>query len=153
MNSFISPFCISAFVVFQGDDEKRYLLIRRAGKYLTGTWQMVSGGVQEGEKADEAALREIREETGFANCRLYSADIVESFYFKPKDAIAFVPVFVAFVDKKEPVHLAPDEHDAYAWLTFEEAHERLVFGEQKRAISHIHQYFVMKTPDELHRLH
>lgn len=152
MNSFISPFCISAFVIFQGDDDKRYLLIRRSGKYLTGTWQMVSGGVHEGETAYQAALREIKEETGFDQCRLYSADIVETFYFKPKDAIAFVPVFVAFVDRKEPVHLAPNEHDAYEWLNFEEAMERLVFEGQKRALAHIHQFFVMKTPDELHRI-
>jgi dihydroneopterin triphosphate diphosphatase len=63
-----------------------------------------------------------------------------------KDLIAFVPVFVGFIDHKIPVQLSPAEHDAYKWLTFEKAVERLIFAEQKRILSHIHQNFVLKNP-------
>lgn len=141
----IPPFCISAFVIHQ----RKYLLIKRCGKYLPGTWQMVSGGIHEGETAPQTALREIEEETALRPTRLYSADAVETFYFAAQDKIAFVPVFAAFVDRMEPVKLAPLEHDAYAWLPFEEARERLVFAEQRRVIDHIHQNFVLKEPDPI----
>jgi dATP pyrophosphohydrolase len=41
---------------------------------------MVSGGIEEGETAVEAALREIQEETGICPGTLYSADAVKNFY-------------------------------------------------------------------------
>lgn len=113
---------------------------------------MVSGGVQEGEKAFETALREIQEETGVQVHSLYSADAVETFYFKCQDRILSVPVFVAFVEKKAPVHLSPHEHDAYQWLSFEEAKEHLLFSEQKRVITHIYENFVLKQPHPFFRI-
>ncbi len=147
MNSFIDPHCISAFVVFKKDSEPRYLLIRRCGKYLPGTWQMVSGGILEKETAPQAAFREIQEETGLIPTKLYSADVVETFYMKSCDKITSVPVFVAFVETMH-VTLSPTEHDAYEWLAFQEAKNKLLFSEQKRVISHIHEMFVTNQPHE-----
>ena len=144
--SFITAPCISAYLIHLDGKTCEYLLLRRCGQYLNGTWQMVSGSVEEGEKAYEAAFREILEETGLKPDRFYSADSVETFYLTIKDAITFVPVFVGFVDQKEPVQLSPTEHDAYQWLPYHEARELLVFSEQKRIIQHIHHNFVLKAP-------
>jgi dihydroneopterin triphosphate diphosphatase len=142
MNSFIDPHAISVFLIHNG----RYLLIRRCCEYLTGTWQMVTGGIHQGEKAWEAVLREIKEETGVVPDRLYSADAVETFYMKSLDKIAFVPVFVAFLNEPGEIILSPTEHDAYEWLTYEQSKERLAWAEQKRVLSHIHENFVLKQP-------
>jgi dATP pyrophosphohydrolase len=109
---------------------------------------MVSGGIESGETAPQAALREIQEETGLIPEALYSADIVETFYMQSIDKITFVPVFVAFVNTLK-VSLSPKEHDAYQWLNFEEAKNRLVWAEQKRVLTHIHQTCVLKPPHEL----
>ena len=51
-------------------DRGEYLLIRRApdDPLYPGLWQFVSGRVEEGEKAHEAALRELREEAGDRPC-------------------------------------------------------------------------------------
>ncbi|HSW73241.1 MAG TPA: NUDIX domain-containing protein, partial [Chlamydiales bacterium] len=136
----LSPFCISAYLIHQ----QKYLLIRRCSSYLNGTWQMISGGVEENETAIIAALREMKEETGIIPDRFYSADTVETFYFAKQDKILVVPVFVGFIDSMKEVVLSPTEHDAYEWLSFEEAHERLNFAEQKRVLSHIHHQFVLK---------
>ena len=126
----------------------RYLLIRRCDKFLFGTWQMVTGGIEQGETACRAALREIQEETGLTPSVLYSADAVETFYMQSSDKIACVPVFVAFVED-QTVRLSPEEHDAYEWLTFEEAKNKLVWAEQKRVITHIHNCFVLNKPNPL----
>ncbi len=150
MTSFITPHCISVYVVCQTPEGPRYLLIRRCGKYLPGTWQMISGGIESGETAPQAALREIREETGLIPQALYSADIVETFYMQSNDKITFVPVFVAFVENLK-VSLSPKEHDAYEWLSFENARDRLVWSEQRRVICHIHDACVIKNPNELLR--
>ena len=150
MTSFITPHCISAYVICQTLEGPRYLLIRRCGKYLPGTWQMISGGIENGETATQAALREIQEETGLIPYALYSADAVETFYMQSNDKITLVPVFVAFVEDKN-VSLSPKEHDAYEWLAFEEAKNKLIWSEQRRVISQIHESCVLKKPNELLR--
>lgn len=147
MTSFIKPHCISAYVVTQTSEGPRYLLIRRCGTYLPRTWQMISGGIEEGETASEAAFREIQEETGLIPISLYSADAVETFYMQSLDKITFVPVFVAFV-KETHVKLSPKEHDSYEWLTFKEAKKRLIFSEQKRILTLVHESCVINPPND-----
>jgi 8-oxo-dGTP pyrophosphatase MutT (NUDIX family)/GNAT superfamily N-acetyltransferase len=149
--SFISPYCISAYVICKTVDGPRYLLIRRCGPYLFGTWQMVTGGIEKGETAWQAALREIHEETGLETSKMYCADAVETFYVQTRDRITYVPVFVAFVDQTD-VRLSPSEHDAYEWLHFEEAQKRLSWAEQRRTIAEIHERYVLQTPNELHAI-
>jgi dATP pyrophosphohydrolase len=148
MTSFVTPHCISLYVINKTKSEPLYLLIRRAGKYLPGTWQMVSGGILEGETAVQAALRELHEETGLTPKALYNADLVETFYMQSLDKITFVPVFVAFVEETK-VKLSPTEHDAYEWLPFEEARSRLVWSEQRRVIEAIHKNFIDAQPNDL----
>lgn len=151
MTSFITPHCVSAYVVCRTSEGPRYLLIRRCGKYLPGTWQMVSGGIEDGETASKAALREIQEETGLIPQALYSADAVETFFMQGNDKITFVPVFVAFVENQN-VSLSPKEHDAYEWLSYENARDRLVWAEQRRVFCHIHDTCVMREPNDLLRI-
>ena len=152
MISSITPPCITTYVICHTSDGPRYLLIRRCcGGYLNGTWQMVTGGTIEGEVAVQTALREIQEETGLTPVKLYSADAVETFFLHSQNKVIFVPVFVAFVEETN-VQLCVDEHDAYEWLPFEEARNKLVWAEQRRIISHIHETCVMRSPNELLRL-
>lgn len=143
--SFLTPPCITAYVICGSD----YLLIRRCfGSYLDGTWQMVTGKANENETAIQAALREIKEETGLTPLKFYNADTVESFHLHHSNRIILVPVFVAFVEKKE-VSLCPEEHDAFEWLSYEQAREKLVWSEQKRVLAHVHENFVLKQPHPL----
>jgi len=144
MTSFITPHAIGVYVICRTHEGPRYLLIRRCGRYLPGTWQMVTGGILASETSGQAVLREIREETGLTPVELYTADAVETFYMQLLDKVAFVPIFVAFVEHME-VELAPQEHDAYEWLPFEEARQRLVWAEQRRVIAQVHEMCVWKT--------
>lgn len=64
------------------------------------------------------------------------------------DKITSTPVFAAFVEE-EKVSLAPEEHDAYEWLPFEEAKQRLVWSAQRNSLTHIHEHFVQQEPNPL----
>ena len=46
------------------DDRGRLLLVRRAHEPGLGTWSLPGGRIEPGESPEEAAVREVREETG-----------------------------------------------------------------------------------------
>jgi ADP-ribose pyrophosphatase YjhB (NUDIX family) len=48
-------------LIFDGD---RILLIERGREPLKGQWSLPGGGVETGERLEEALIREVREETG-----------------------------------------------------------------------------------------
>ena len=58
-----------------------FLLVRRAaGLVYAGQWRMIGGKVDAGETAWQAALRELREETGLTPTRFWSLPSVNHFY-------------------------------------------------------------------------
>lgn len=142
----VNPSCINAHIVRQTSDGPRYLMIRRCCNFLPGTWQMVTGTIEEGETAVQAAWREIQEETGLVPKTLYIADIVDTFYLASNNRVGTAPVFVAFVEE-ETIRLSPEEHDAFEWLAYEEAKSRL-FWSQKQCLDHVHHEFVLKKPPD-----
>ena len=110
--------------------------LRRApGGRCSGAWEVVHGSIEEGETPHQAALRELREETGFAPERLYNLSRVETFYRHRVDEVAFIPVFAAFV-QNAAVRLS-NEHDAFEWLSFPAARERLAWPRERRALKDI----------------
>ncbi len=82
----IKSLAIAAYVCKIVDGVCKHLIIRRSSGHLGGTWQMVSGRIEHGEKGWEAALREIKEETRLVPDRFYSPNIVEAFYKSTKTA-------------------------------------------------------------------
>lgn len=125
----IRCFSIAAFVCRQRESVLEVLLIRRAGSYLGGSWQMVSGKVEKGETAWEAALREIREETGLIPERFYSANRLEQFYEVSQNCINLVPIFAAFVPWEAEVRLS-GEHSKYRWVRHDEVGAHVEFPNQ-----------------------
>ena len=104
-------------VVRRGDD---FLVVHRSPKN-DAYWHQIAGGVEAGETFAEAAVRELREETGLeAAVRPLDAP----FHYESVHVEAFI------------VDVPPDweptldwEHDEYRWLPREEAAELLFWPE------------------------
>ena len=111
-----------------------FLVLKRAGgQAYAGTWRMVGGKIEPGERAWETALREMREETALTPLRFWALPSVNAFYEWQRDTVALVPAFAAEVGAgTEPV--LDGEHDAWAWLPPEAAAERLAWPEQQRLL-------------------
>ena len=139
---------VNAFICKIENGISKYLIIRRASKSFNGSWQMVSGGIEKGEKGWETAIREIKEETGLTPKKFYSSNIVETVYLADKNCISMVPVFLAFVDLDCEVVLNVYEHDEYKWVTVDEAEEYLVFFNQLESMRKIEEYFIKREPNE-----
>ena len=98
-----------------------YLLLQRADNldlYPT-MWQVVTGWIEDGETAVEAAKREITEETGLEILKMWTVPYITSFYNPPMDQIHFSSVFGVLVRNKEKLQLS-FEHQDYKWLKYGE---------------------------------
>jgi ADP-ribose pyrophosphatase len=141
----------SVVVVRGAGGDARTLLVHRAGAHLHGLWTYMAGHIEPGEKAWQAALRELHEETGLHATALYSVDRCETFYDMRDECLAIVRAFVAFVDASAEVRLN-HEHDDYAWVPFAEAIAWLPFGGQRDLYADVHREFVLRPPPDALRM-
>jgi dATP pyrophosphohydrolase len=125
---------IDAYVYRQVEDSFKFLLLKRAKtKMYEHLWQGVAGKIEEGEKAWEAAVRELKEETGFEPKRMFVADHVGKFFEKHGDRIILVPVFGIEVDDDDV--MLSKEHCEFRWVDFKTAKNTLVWKGQKEGIT------------------
>ncbi|MGH0001933.1 NUDIX hydrolase [Pseudovibrio ascidiaceicola] len=133
---------VSVFLLDLNAEESQVLLMRRADTLL-GAWCQVAGKVEPNETGWEAALREVKEETGLVLTELWSADLCEEFYVPEKNIIQKLPVFVSFVSSDTPITIN-EEHDAYQWFSFDDAMELFSFPGQRRVLEYLQAEFVTR---------
>ncbi|MEK4661713.1 NUDIX domain-containing protein [Priestia sp. FSL H7-0729] len=133
-------------------DQYRVLMLKRAGRMLHNEWCYVGGGIEKGEKAWEAALREVYEETGITKVRLYSANQFEQYYSPKEEYIYTAPVFVGYVDESQPVRLN-HEHTEYQWMTFDEAKDNAALPGIDDILHFVEKHFARKAPSKWLRIH
>ena len=121
---------IDAYVFRKTNNGVNFLLLKRAEtKIYEHLWQGVAGKIEQGETATEAAVRELKEETGLEPFRMFVADHVSQFYEANKNRMNLIPVFGIEVESDE-VKLS-DEHSKFVWADFDFAFKKLVWRGQK----------------------
>ena len=104
----------------------RVLLLRRGpDTRCPGSWEAVHGRIEPNERPEQAAEREVFEESGLRVARLYNI-AVQPFYLPKLSIVTAAVVFAAFVDEPADVRLG-DEHEAYEWLSPADAENRFVW--------------------------
>lgn len=132
---------IEAHIFRTNGSELEFLILKRAeDENYAGIWQMVTGSIDNNEKAFEAALREIKEETGLLPQKLWVVPNVNSFYSPDKDSVIMIPVFAALVQNDSNVKIS-SEHSEYKWVNKEEAKQLLAWNGQRKSVDTIYQYF------------
>jgi 8-oxo-dGTP pyrophosphatase MutT (NUDIX family) len=111
------------------------LLRRAAGVRCTGAWEIVHGRIEPGERPEEAAVREVHEETALPLVRLYNVTL-GGFYLHRAGVLSLTCVFCAIVDAAHDPVLGP-EHDAFAWLPLAEARDRCAWPREREAMDHV----------------
>jgi 8-oxo-dGTP pyrophosphatase MutT (NUDIX family) len=86
------------------------------------------------ERPEQAAVREVKEETGLAVSRLYNVT-VQPFYLHAISTVQLSVVFAAFVDSRDVTLSA--EHQDYKWLATEKALRRFAWPREAAALRDI----------------
>ena len=119
----IKPDLVECWVFRVASSGVEILLLRRAPhRIFPGLWQCVTGGVESGERVPAAALREVREETGFGAADIeafYDLDQVAPFYDDGADAVVVSAIFAVRV-RPDGIPRLSHEHDALRWLPADE---------------------------------
>lgn len=106
-------------------------------------WQGISGGVEDTDSDYfTAALRELKEETGFDPIDMEMIDYSYTFavpeemrkmYDRPVDQITEI-VFLARIANGQEPRLDPAEHDKYRWRNFKTVFEMLYWAGNRESL-------------------
>jgi 8-oxo-dGTP diphosphatase len=97
---------------FEANAALKVLLIERKLAPYEGKWALPGGFVQMEESVDEAALRELREETGVENVFLEQLYTFGEVRRDPRDRIVSVAYYALINLQEHPVQAATDASDA-----------------------------------------
>jgi type II secretory ATPase GspE/PulE/Tfp pilus assembly ATPase PilB-like protein/8-oxo-dGTP pyrophosphatase MutT (NUDIX family) len=122
----IVPGVVEVYVIRHNAGDWRVLVLQRAADATRpGSWEIVYGKIDSGERPEHAAVRELREETGLELSALYNVT-VSSFFLHATQTIQMAIVFAAFVASDSEVILG-DEHQRFEWLSLDEACDRFTW--------------------------
>lgn len=119
-----------------------YLLLH----YISGHWDLPKGKLEAGETEQQAAIRELYEETGL------TAEIIPgfkqslSYIFKNRDGsiVSKDVVFFAGEVTEQTVKLS-SEHIGYKWLPFNEASTQLTFKNAQQLLKLADQFITNRS--------
>ncbi|HEY5122258.1 MAG TPA: NUDIX domain-containing protein [Ignavibacteria bacterium] len=118
----------------------KFLLLKRHNdnKIHPGIWQIITGRIEEREKAFETAKRELEEETGLKAFKFFVLPKITQFYTFQNDTVNLIPLFLAEV-KFDKV-LISDEHSEYLWCNLQDATEKVHWNSQKNNLKMISDF-------------
>jgi mutator protein MutT len=104
--------------------QDRLLLGKRSARRTAypGVWDLPGGHVEAGETAEQALVRELREELGVTPREWREWAVLRAPAMGDESGrLLRVHLFLVTQWSGEPRNLLPDEHDAVAWFTVDDA--------------------------------
>lgn len=119
-------------IIFDEQEGNRYFLLLHRVLNWRG-WEFVKGGIDEGEKPEEAMMREVGEETGLKDPKLIGV-LPQKFSWTSKGMRYVYTPYILRANMGEPVSLAQHivEHDDYKWVDEKEVEALLTHADNKK---------------------
>jgi len=126
---------ISAGALIFRDDPVRAVRLFLVLHYPAGHWDFPKGAVEKGETQEQAAKREIFEETGIKVDAFIPGFRKEiEYYYRRQNALAHKRVIFYLVRTDESRVRISFEHSGYDWLTYDQLVRRLTFENAKNVL-------------------
>jgi bis(5'-nucleosidyl)-tetraphosphatase len=142
----IEEISAGAVIYFEkANGERRYLALH----YPAGHWDFPKGGVEDGESEEQAARREIREETG-----LTIESFVSNFkkkidyHYRRADGLSHKQVIFFLARATSDRIQISYEHSGYEWLTFDQAIRRLSFDNARNILREANEFLSKEAKSE-----
>lgn len=146
------PFSVNVFIATFDGGSPRFLLLQKRARVdlgLESFWQGVTGGIEDDESKEEAAIREVYEETQIAGMQLFDVNFTCRFstekewtYMYNMKYLEIVEhTFLGLIPEKRPPTLS-GEHTAYRWLKYSEAHSLLKLEHNKLALEKCSDFLI-----------
>ncbi len=120
-----------------GPGDWQVLLIQ----HQAGHWAFPKGHANEGETPQQAAVRELEEETGLSVVQFLSEEtLMENYYFFLKGKRFFKTVVYFMAKVQGDVKIQEEEICNSAWVAIPQAKERMTFPEGKKVCQAVQQY-------------
>ena len=116
-------------VCLKGDE---VLLIRRGTAPRIGQWSLPGGRIEPGERAVDAALRELREETGVSARILGLIDVVDGVFAEEGRHYVLIDYAAEWI---EGTPVAGDDAAEATFMSIDEALEAVAWAETRRIIA------------------
>lgn len=138
-----------AIIYHLKDNMPHYLLLH----YPSGHWEFAKGHIEEGEDPEEAAKREIEEETGIKDLEIIPGfkEYIKYFFRKSYDLkgeakkrapwVFKLVVFYLAKTKSEDVKISK-EHKDFIWLPYNQAVKKLTYKNAKILLNKANEYII-----------
>jgi len=135
---------VDCHIVYWEGDIPLFLTIKRSSnERYPRIWQCVTGGIKNNEKAFDAGIRELKEETGLTAKRMWTIDRVNNYYDPKYDSIFLIPIFGIEVAKKD-IELS-SEHIDYSWGDLKSVQSKILFNQQKIGLECFYNMLTKET--------
>ena len=122
----------AGFVLYRTTAEGPRFLLLDYGKH----WDYPKGHLEEGETAWQAAVRELREETGIRQVDRvgrFERDMHYVFHSSKKGMVTKTVTYFLGRTRAEAVKVS-EEHEGFAWLPYDEALGRLTYDNARQML-------------------
>mgnify|MGYP000029434894 CR=1 FL=1 len=136
---------IDAYLYRKKDHTIEFLVLKRAkNKIYSGQWRMVGGKLKENESYTQAALREIKEETGSTPVSFWTIPSINTFFEHESNTIHLIPAFAAEIESTVSLQLN-NEHTNYEWITIDSVEDFIKWPEQVRLMKMAHDLLISNS--------
>ena len=121
-------------VIDQGTGTPRVLLVHRPGY---DDWSFPKGKLDPGETVEEAALREVKEETGL-ECRIIRKLATMRYAYRTRNEGPLRPKAVHYFlmeHVRGDIQVPGDEVDRAEWFGLDEAARKLSYGQDRKLLA------------------
>ena len=120
-----------AVVLRRSKEGIKYLILHYEAKH----WDFPKGKLEPNETEEEAAKREIKEETGIDDVQFAEGFKQKiSYFYRKNDEIIHKEVVVFLAETKNEAIKLSFEHVGYVWMGYENAYNKLTFNNSKEVL-------------------